>query len=252
MKKYFLLTVLVLPLTLGAIGLMLASLYANEPWRSLAVNLAAGLIGSVITVIYIEKIIRRNEQSQWTKVMIHVGRQVNILANGTTTSLRVALKLRMPSSGDLDKELAVATDPRRMRAVMLSLIEDQLLPQIPRIVELNQKGWRAFANSMLASMKDAERILSLFSKNLDPTVVGLVLDIHEQARALFLYYELWPDILGIPLNELKPNNRGESMVPYFEATYKLIIQNAEKLLKACASLLREIDTRFPDKTPPQS
>jgi hypothetical protein len=226
---------------------MLASLRLNEPLRSLAVNLAAGLVGSLITVLYIEKIIRRNEQSQWNKVMSHVGRQVNILANATTTSLRVALSLRMPSFDDLDEELEVTSDPHKMRTMMLSLIENQLLPQLSRLSDLNQKGWQTLAASMLGTMRDAERILTLFSRSLDPTICGLILDIHERAQALLSHYQLWPDRLGIPLGELKPNNRGESVVPYFKATYKLIIQDAEKLLKECATLLREIDTRFPDR-----
>jgi len=246
MKKHFLLTVLVGPLTLGAGVLILASFYVADPWRGLLVNLAAGLLGSMVTVFYVEKIIRRNEQHEWTKVMSHISRQVNILANGTTSSVRQALGLRWPPAS---VDLEVASDPRRMRAAMVALIEGQLLPNIDRLAEINQKAWRTFANNMVNSVKDAERILSLFSRNLDPAIMGLILDIHEQARALFLQYETWPDLLGVPLAQLKPNNRGESMVPYFRATYKLIVQDARQLLEICATLLREIDARFPVTKP---
>ena len=128
---------------------------------------------------------------------------------------------------------------------MIALIEDRLLPKISLLAEMNQSEWRTFAMNMQGSVSDAERILSLFSKSLDPTIMGLILDIHENARALLLQYQLWPDMLGVPLAELKPNNRGESMVPYFKATYKQIVQEAEQLLKICAQLLREIDASFP-------
>ncbi len=95
MRKHFLFTVLVVPLTLGAAVLMVTSFGVSEPWRSLFVNLAAGLLGSVITVFYIDKILRRNEQYKWTKVRGHVGKQVNILANATSSSLRQALGIKL-------------------------------------------------------------------------------------------------------------------------------------------------------------
>ena len=170
MKKHFLLTVLVLPLTLAAAVLMAAGFCVPEPWRSLFVNLAAGLVGSVITVFYVEKIIRRNEQHEWMKVMGHVGRQVNILANATTSSVRAALKLKMPASSCAPE---VASDPRRLRTMMLDLIECDLLPQISGLGRMNQDDWRIFANNMIGSVKDAERLLSLFSRSIDPVIVGL-------------------------------------------------------------------------------
>ncbi len=237
--------VLVLPLTLVAAVLMVASFCVPDPWRSLFVNLAAGLVGSIITVFYIEKIIRRNEQHEWTKVMRHIGRQVNILANGTTSSVRSALRIKVSFPRDLE----VFDDPRRMRAMMIELIEDRLLPRISGLSQMNQDDWRTFANNMIGSVKDAERILTLFSRSLDPTIVGLILDIHERALALLSHYQTWPDMLGVPFAQMKPNNRGESMVPFFEAVYKHVVQDAEQLLKICGNLLREIDTRFPATQP---
>jgi len=246
MRKHFLLTVLIVPLSLASAVLVLASFYFGEPWRSPVINLAAGLLGSISTVFYVETILRRNEQHEWTKVMGHIGQQVNILANGTTSSVRLALGLRiLPSAEDWE----VANDPHRMRMMMLTLIEDRLLPNISQLTEMDQDDWWKFANNMSGSVKDAERILSLSSHNLNPTTMGLILDIHEKARALLSQYQTWPDRLGIPLAELKPNNRGGLVAPYFKATYTLIVKDGEQLLTICANLIREIDAGFPDRKP---
>jgi len=150
MKNHFLFTVLVLPLTLGAVVLMATSYCVPEPWRSLFVNLAAGLAGSVITVFYIEKIIRRNEQHEWTKVKEHVGRQVNILANATTSSVRLALGLDVPMPPNVAEVLA---DPRKFRPLMLELIERQLLPGISGLSQMKQDDWRIFANNMIGCVR---------------------------------------------------------------------------------------------------
>lgn len=225
---------------------MLGSFFIVDPWRSLLVNISAGLLGSVITVLYIEKIMRRNERYEWTKVLGHVGMQVNILANGTTSSLRQALGLDLPISW---QDLRVFGDPRRMRAEMLAFIKNQLVPQVSRLANLDRSEWRTLAGNMRNTIIDAERLLTLFARNLEPTIMELILDIHEKARAILSQYQMWPDLLGVPLDELKPNNRGESMVPYFRANYEIIVRDAEQLLNSCANLLQEIDKRFPDKMP---
>lgn len=114
---------------------------------------------------------------------------------------------------------------------------------------MDQKAWKTFAMNMQGSVGDAERIVTLFSRNLDPVIMELVLDIHEDARGLLGHYMTWPDLLGVPLDQLTPNKRGESMVPFMKATYKLIVEQAVQLLKTCVRLLREIDRHFPDGKP---
>lgn len=246
MKKHFLLKWLVTPLGLTSIALFVWSFRLAEPWRSLLINLTAGLLGSIITVIFVEKVVRRKEREEWTKVLGHVGKQVNILANGTCSSVRLGLGVALPRPNN---ELEVVQNPHLMREMMIKLIENDLLPQISQLADMDQKAWKTFAMNMQGSVGDTERIMTLFSRNLDPVIMELVLDIHEEARGLLGHYMTWPDLLGVPLEQLKPNKRGESMVPYMKATYKLIVAQAEQLLKTCAQLLREIDRHFPDGKP---
>ena len=58
---------LIVPLIAGAALTMLAALYTPEPWRSLLVNISAGLLGSLVTVLYVDQMLRRREQSEWVK-----------------------------------------------------------------------------------------------------------------------------------------------------------------------------------------
>lgn len=246
MKKHFLLKWLVAPLGLTSIALFVWSFWLAEPWRSLLINLTAGLVGSIVTVFFVEKVIRWKEREEWTKVLGHVGKQVNILANGTCSSVRLGLGVALPRP---DNEFEVVHNPHLMRAMMINLIENDLLPRISQLAEMDPKAWKTFAMNMQGSVGDAERIMTLFSRNLDPVIMELILDIHEDARGLLGHHMTWPDLLGVPLDQLKPNKRGESMIPYMNATYKLIVAQAEKLLKTCAKLLREIDKHFPEGKP---
>jgi hypothetical protein len=243
MKNRFLILGLFVPLSAAAVVLVLVSFRTAEPWRGLLVNVSAGLLGSMITVFYIDQIIRRNEAYEWKKVMRHVGRQVNFLANGTISSVRTALGMKVPSAL---KDPSLVNDMRGMRTAMIGLIENGLLPRLSELAEIDQDHWQIFAKNMQGALMDAERILSLFSKNLSPETMGLVLDVHEKARALLLQYQLWPDMLGVPLDRLRPNNRGESTVPLMMATYDRIVSEAAQLLTSCAALLRNIDAQFPN------
>jgi len=49
-------------------------------------------------------------------------------------------------------------------------------------------------------------------------------------------------------SHMKPNNRGEDMVPYFKAVYQLVVKDCDRLLGLCSTILREIDQHFPDRT----
>ncbi len=101
-KKRSLTTMLVLPLLSAAALAMLGGFYAPEPWRSLLVNISAGLLGSIITVLYVDQILRRRERAEWANVSRHVGERVSRLAIATASSVRLALRLE-PPSGDVER-----------------------------------------------------------------------------------------------------------------------------------------------------
>ena len=242
-KKHSLVTLLVIPLLSIAALAMFTALYTPEPWRSLLVNISAGLLGSVITVLYVDQMLRRREQAEWAKVSSHVQFQVTRLAIATASSMRLALGLQMPpqSSTDVDR----LADPKYIRTMMLTAIESSIAPRIGQLPSMSQHDWTIFANNLAGTIRDTERLLTLFARHLDSTIVGSVLDIEEKARSILGQYQTWPDMLGIPFDEMKPNNRGESMVPYFRAVYELLVKDCDELLKSCAIVLRDIEQHFP-------
>jgi len=61
-------TRLLIPLMTGAAALFAASFFAPEPWRSLLVNLAAAFVGSVVTVFFVDAVLRRQRQVEWEAV----------------------------------------------------------------------------------------------------------------------------------------------------------------------------------------
>jgi hypothetical protein len=241
-KKRSLMGLVVVPLLSVAALAMFAALYAPEPWRSLLVNISAGLLGSLVTVLYLDQMLRRREQSEWARVSGHVQSQVTRLAVATASSVRLALRIEAPSPPleDVDR----LADPKYVRVMMLTEIEARIAPRLSQLPNMTPKDWSIFANNLAGTIRETERLLTLFSKHLDSTVVASVLDVEEKARSILGQYQTWPDMLGIPFEEMKPNNRGESMVPYFGAVYRLIIRDCDDLLARCTALLRDIEQHF--------
>ena len=245
MKNSFLLKRLVIPLSVAAAIFMLVAFLTPDPWRSLLINLAATFLGSIVTVFYIEVILRRDEQRQWTIVTGHVGKQVNILANATISSVRQALDVPLPAAFE---DFDVAKDPATIRKLMTELAES-LLPDLPGLARMDPDGWRSLVNNLRATTINCERVLALFGRNLDPIITGLILDVSETTRELLGHYEIIPDLLGVPFGQLKPNRVGKSVAPFVRATIKASVRDAGQLLQLCIKLIREVEVRFPDRKP---
>jgi membrane protein YqaA with SNARE-associated domain len=243
MKNNFLVKGLVIPLSMAAAASMLMASCTTDPWRSLLVNLAATFVGSIVTVFYVEVILRRDEQRQWKLVTGHVAKQVSTLGNAGISSIRLALGLSLPEAFE---DFEAVKDPATLRKLMTELAEN-LKSGIAGLADIDQAGWRTLAGNLRALIVNCERLLALFGRNLDPVLTGLLLDVGEKARQLLAHYEIIPDLLGVPLDQLKPNRIGKSSVPFVRATQQAAVRDATQLLEICVKLLREVGSRLPEK-----
>lgn len=241
--KNFLVRWLVIPLGLSALVSMLVSLCVPDPWRSLLVNLAATFLGSILTVFFVERVLRREEEQRWQKFQRHVGKQVTVLAIGAASSVRIALSIPPPDPRN-DREAPTLAQIGQMT---ITMIEDDLLHSIERLWQMDQDDWRIFAANLAGAMRNCELLLSLFGTKLDAEIAVLVLDLHEKAREVRIPYEVIPDLLGVPLEQLKPNRRGESTAPLVRSWLRLATTNVEELLRICVTLLQETAKRFPER-----
>ncbi len=241
--KTFLLKWLVFPLCVAALVSMLVSLCVPDPWRSLLVNMAATFLGSIVTVFFVETILRRGDEQRWKRFRGHVGKQVTILANGTASSVRNALAIPPP---DFWNDEGVLLNPAQLRLMMISMIEEDLLPASTRLQQMDQDDWRIFSRNLFGAMRNCELFLTLFGPKLDAEIAVLVLDLYDKAREVLFPYEIIPDLLGVPFEKLEPNRRGQSSVPLVKAMVQGAIRDVEQLLRICAALLRETSERFPE------
>jgi hypothetical protein len=74
---------------------------------------------------------------------------------------------------------------------------------------MNDSDWKTFAANLQGLVMEVDRLLGLFSRNLDSEYTVLLLQLQEDAMAVLANYSIWPDLLGVA-EELLPPKLDES------------------------------------------
>jgi hypothetical protein len=231
---HFLHKYLVLPFVAAAAACVFVSTRVAEPWKGLSVNVAAAFLGSIVTVFYVDKVLNRHQERVWASVRSKVLARLETVANVTVSSVRTAFEVEPPNLMHDPTNLAL------MREEILRLAERRLVPARSHIHGMDQQAWKTLVLNLQGSAQEVDRLLTLFWRNLDADQTALLLQVQEDAQQLLVGYSIWPDILGVPENQLPRKRDGSSSIPMQRAQNELASQNIEKLLRTCARLLRSL------------
>jgi len=211
----------------------------HEPWSGLLVNLSASFVGSIITVFYIDAVMKRHERVQWTAVKAKVEKFVERVANVSVMGCRIALGV---GSEAVDFGPNVAFHSREFRRRMAEFAENMLTPMLPAVRDLDEKTWKTLADNLQAASACADRVVGLFGSRIGAPVMDAMLELQETAEGIVIQYSTFPDVYGVPPDHLQPKRDGSSSVPSQNGLYDHTTGQLRKLLSQCASLLRSLDS----------
>jgi len=229
---------LIVPLSCAALASVVGSHFLRGLSHDLLINLAATFVGSILTVAYIDVVLQRRQELRWMGLRSRAAKRLFALANTCITSVRGALKV---SPRVIDGSDEPTLDLRVMRSRMIRVAQRILPQEISRLQEISSADWRRLASGLQASIEMGDRLLDLFGREFQPQIAELVLDIQSAAQGVVSQYALWPDLLGIPTDELPVRRDGSSSLPVQRGTYELATREALRLLKLCADLLGQLD-----------
>jgi len=229
---------LIVPLSCAACASLVASHFLRGLPHDLLINLAATFVGSILTVAYIDVVLRRHQELRWAGLRSRAAKRLFALANNCITSVRGALKV---SARVIDGSDEPTLDLRVMGTRMIRVAQ-QILPQeISQLRDISSADWRHLSSGLQASIEIGDRLLDLFGRDFPPQIAELVLDIQSAAQGVVSQYALWPDLLGVPADELPVRRGGSSSLPLQQGAYQLATREALRLLKLCAELLGQLD-----------
>lgn len=217
-------TQLVVPLLVGA-GLFML-LHRLWPADGFFLNVSAGFVGSLVTVGYVDWILRRHDAERWQVADSRINGQLSRLASATITGVRVSF--------GVDFEM-LHPDLDVMRKEMLRIAKEVLIPIADgKISAWDQAAWRQFAIHLRETHRECGVLLDRFGHRLTPNTVALLLDLQSQLESARGFYLLFPDVVGVDPTELAKEGRVSETLPATACT--LTAQETRKVLELAIEL----------------
>jgi hypothetical protein len=238
MNKSYLIRLLVIPLLVSTAICITLAAFTKNILQGLTLNLAATFVGSLITVVYVDAVIRRNREAQWSRVRLSTAERITKVCFAAISSLRAALAI--PFSA-LDEAEMNSFDYSRMRQEMIRLAENVVSPSLTHMEEMRQDEWRVLTMNMAGLRQAIDGILMIFGRDLEPEPTQFLIELQTTAEALTSAYVIFPDLIGKALEDLPPRRDGSSSVPIVTAYTSLAAKDARRLLIISSDLLRWID-----------
>lgn len=206
-------------------------------WQGIFVNLAATFIGILLTVLYVDYILRQHEKGRWAAAESLINRRIERFAIVASTQFRLAFGFK---SDIYDRNIDME-NPSSRRLEIIRINENLLLPSVSnKIQNLNQEDWKKLARQMQITWEMGDKLYEVFGNRLDPLIVSSILSIQDEIESVFDYYRIWPDILGVPDEEL-PVSKKMSSLDSKRAMERIITEHVSKILRLSSSLLRSLD-----------
>jgi hypothetical protein len=164
------------------------------------VNLATGLLVVIVTVGYVDWVLRRHEADMWGGTDARIQERVEILGNSVFTAVRIGLGVSHEVLGFFGPSTADAAEMHRR---VLRASQEVLEPQVhERVVALDQAGWSRLESSLQSAWNGSDRLLDRFYARLRPRQIECLLDIQSAIEQALVLWQTFPDVLGVPLDRL--------------------------------------------------
>ncbi len=234
----FLLKALVIPLFVATTVALWLSTLVSEPWAGLLVNLAAGFVGTVLTVLYVDVVLERHSAHRWKSVRERVNTRVERLANTSISSVRVALRF---GPDVLDTAGNFANDTGSRRKAMIGIAEGVLSHNVGRIRDLDGNGWKLLARDLRGASELADQLFATFGTRIDAEPNEKMFNLQDIIGTVLGFYTIFPDLLGVPADKLPTKRDGSSSIAMQQTLYANSEAALMQLLAGAADLLRSLD-----------
>ncbi len=208
MDKHIL-TRLFIPLVILAILSIVLNLFVE--FHGFFINLATELIGIILTVMYVDYIIKKRETEKWQNVENKISHALSTLVNATISTVRTAFGYGIDIL-DYEVERAVMVNPTEninlMHKELMRISKEILEPTaLARTSLLDQNGWISFIKGLQYLYESAEKFLTVHGAKLTPKQYELLIEFQEAVSKIMIPYTSFPDIIGVPDDKLPKGTR---------------------------------------------
>lgn len=219
---------LILPLSLLTIMSFILNCFFS--FYGFFINLSTELISIIITVLYVDYIIKKRELENWINVEKQVSGELRIYINATISTIRTAFNI------DIFNLIKYPINIDAMNQELIKFSKEILEPNtLKKVSNINQNEWKIFINQILNLRNEGDRLLTIFNAKLNPQQYEYFLLIQYCLKSIHNSYSIFPDIIGIPDNELPMDNIDQAIE--LKESFNVIISNEIiDLLSNCRNL----------------
>jgi hypothetical protein len=158
--------------------------------------MAAGLIGILVTVSYVHWMLKWHQEQAWRTVDTQIQSRIQVFLNSLLSGLRSALGFDLDI---LDERVMRSMDPILMSREVMRIGAEVIAPSVRnRLDILTPDQWRRLAQHLHSSFQQITRIMDAFGSRLRPKHYSSLLEIQNELRAAMTFYEVFPDMAGVP------------------------------------------------------
>ncbi len=220
---------LIIPLSIGTTILFVLAVCI--PWRGLFVNLTTTFLGILITICYVDFVLKQHNKERWAQTMVQIESRIQRFAIVSVTQFRVAFKI---GPGVINKAVMDINDPSSIRKEIIRVIERELLPFVENGVHnMDKKDWLSLVRQLQLMREWADRLVAAHGNHIDPLLYSLIMKIGDETDGLLTFYATYPDVIGVPDSELHmSSSKAEKL-----GMEKVISFHVKDILESSASLM---------------
>jgi len=235
MERKYLLKKLHLPLGIMTLASLILGIFI--PWRGLFINLSTTFFGILITLLYVDHILREEEQKQWANVKKRIYFRLEGIANISTHQFRRAFGI---SADVLSNDADLILDTKRRRAYCIQVNEEIIFPEVSRMIpRLNSEQWRNLLKQMEVSWTNIDKMVTVFGNKIHPYLLALLIDLQDKIWSVQSIYMTFPDLIGIPDEQLERQNIDHIKIKRIYEN--MIVKDVESIIKISSEILRSLN-----------
>lgn len=221
-------------LPLSALAIVSIVLHIILGWDGFFLNLSTELIGIIVTVGFVDYVIKKRETEMRVPADQRVKQRILELSNAWITIIRTALGI---NAHVFDFSCFDPNDIESFEREMIRVSIEFVEPAIEGAKDFNAAQWSALVSSMRLMHDKTEQALQLLGDRTRHELFANAIDLQTAAETVISLYQTFPDLLGVPDNQLAPLRTGESAVPLKRRMTKQAVEHLRTLSTEARKLI---------------
>jgi len=209
------------------------------PWRGLFINLTTTLLGILLAIGYVDRVQKKYEEKErWAVATELIKKRIDHFAIISFSHFRAAFHIgpEIIDQGAIDID-----NQSSIRSEMIRVIE-RMLPAVKEHVrKMTKEDWTKLIPQLQLTYRWADNLGTLYGFRVEPDVLVLTMKIQNEMEGITGLYSAFPDVIGIPDDQLPKKKDGTSAVKDRTGMENVISSNITNILTLASSLLEKLD-----------